>query len=600
MARSFPHRSINCLGLLLALFSSYGYGAGAVSQENSPFSPSTSLVVTPTTAQVRVGDTQLFSAIIGRPRPASPGRPNNSLEHSSVRLIYRTSRHVKWSVNLIPGGNATVGTIDRKGQYTAPALLPNPDSVTVTATSATEPFVSATVHVSLYNPVPIVTSISPTMVPVGNFMLTINGRKFVKGTQVLFAGRALKTTFHSASYLTAIGTATLAQVGNAQISINNPDPGSASSTTVLKVQAARSTISVSTSPSTTSAPGTSVPDVYGPALNADGLANLEVGKWGEKVGYRFRAEKSGPLQSILVFVKANAAGYFGGNGGQLFVELQADDGTEQHLPSGTVLAQSTVLAKLLPPSPFNRTLSFTTQPTLVQGTIYHLVFINPAIDSIDNYVSIDDLYNKAGTPSIQPGRSDVDLAVLFTDVSRPWSVDYFHTPILSLNFADGTSQGQGYIDTLLNSSPAVIGGRSEAREVFTVTGSNKVISKVSVRLRKLGSPGDLTVLLNTQDGSVIERGEISAATVNATYTWVTYTFHTNPSLIAGLSYELVLTAPPGNSYQICLLEKGVPYGFNSPTIFGDGHLETNTGSGWVDFQGRPDFDMQFFFTLADL
>jgi hypothetical protein len=47
---------------------------------------------------------------------------------------------VIWSVNGIPGGNATVGTIEAQGLCIAPATLPNPNSVNVTATSAVEPF----------------------------------------------------------------------------------------------------------------------------------------------------------------------------------------------------------------------------------------------------------------------------------------------------------------------------------------------------------------------------------------------------------------------------------------------------------------------------
>lgn len=345
-------------------------------------------------------------------------------------------------------------------------------------------------------------------------------------------------------------------------------------------------------------PVASTTTVYGAALNSDGLANLEIGKYSRKVSYRFRAGKSGPVQSVLVYIKANSLGYFAGNGGQVLVELQADDGTAAHLPSGTVLAQSIVLSNLLPPSLFNRTFSFTTQPALVQGTIYHLVFINSAPDPLNNYVSINNIYNQRGTQNMQPGVSDVDLAVLFTDASTPWGVTYFHTPIFSLNFADGTSQGQGNIDALVGSA-ASINGSSQVRETFTVTGSNKVISAVSVRLQKQGSPGNLTIRLEAQDGALIEQGTVSASSVSATYNWVTYSFNANHTLIVGESYNLILSAPAGDSYQMYPIQKGVLYGFNPPAVFGDGHYQRTTGSGWVDLQGnRTDFDMQFYFTLA--
>lgn len=43
---------------------------------------------------------------------------------------------VTWSVNGIAGGNTTVGTVDASGLYTAPAAIPSPAVVAVTATTA--------------------------------------------------------------------------------------------------------------------------------------------------------------------------------------------------------------------------------------------------------------------------------------------------------------------------------------------------------------------------------------------------------------------------------------------------------------------------------
>lgn len=46
-----------------------------------------------------------------------------------------TDTAVSWSVNGVPGGNATLGTITSLGVYTAPTDLPSPATVQVTATS---------------------------------------------------------------------------------------------------------------------------------------------------------------------------------------------------------------------------------------------------------------------------------------------------------------------------------------------------------------------------------------------------------------------------------------------------------------------------------
>jgi len=58
-----------------------------------------------------------------------------------------TTPSLTWSVNGIAGGNATIGTISPTGLYTAPAAVPSPPTLTVTATNASDPtfFASATV-----------------------------------------------------------------------------------------------------------------------------------------------------------------------------------------------------------------------------------------------------------------------------------------------------------------------------------------------------------------------------------------------------------------------------------------------------------------------
>ena len=67
---------------------------------------------------------------------------------------------VTWSVNTIPGGDATVGTISSTGLYTAPAVVPA-SAVTVRATSAADPTISGAATVTVLPPPPPVVTISP-------------------------------------------------------------------------------------------------------------------------------------------------------------------------------------------------------------------------------------------------------------------------------------------------------------------------------------------------------------------------------------------------------------------------------------------------------
>ena len=162
-----------------------------------------------------------------------------------------SSGQVIWSVNGVSGGNSTLGTIDAKGLYTAPAALPASTAINVTATSVANPSQSGAAAVSLENPMPVIQSAQPNPVTVGSFSVTIAGSKFVKGAQVLLNGAALQTTYVSATKLTATGTATQSEVGKVTITVKNPDPGAIVSTTSYLLEIAPPLlVSVKVSPAT--------------------------------------------------------------------------------------------------------------------------------------------------------------------------------------------------------------------------------------------------------------------------------------------------------------------------------------------------------------
>lgn len=117
------------LPLLIALS---GCGGGSSS------SGSLSVVVTisPAVATISPGGTQQFTATVKN----------------------TTNTAVTWQVNGTTGGDAIHGTVSSSGLYTAPAAIPSPPSVTVTAISAADTVQSAAASVNI---VPQI-SISPT------------------------------------------------------------------------------------------------------------------------------------------------------------------------------------------------------------------------------------------------------------------------------------------------------------------------------------------------------------------------------------------------------------------------------------------------------
>src|SRR5205814_2099947 len=118
---------------------------------------------------------------------------------------------VNTSTGLISGTPTTAGT------YT----------VTISATNAGGTG-SATLTLTINNPLPTTTSISPTCATAGGpqFTLTVNGTKFVSTSKVKWNATTLTTTFVSSTQLTATVPASLiASANTASITVVNPSPG---------------------------------------------------------------------------------------------------------------------------------------------------------------------------------------------------------------------------------------------------------------------------------------------------------------------------------------------------------------------------------------
>jgi hypothetical protein len=112
---NFPRRLVAAILLLSAVCTSCGaVGSAPAPAPDPPASdppPPVTVTVTPSSAQPFPGASVQFKAVVQNASSAA----------------------VNWQVNAITGGNATAGTIDSMGLYTAPASLPNPPTVTVTA-----------------------------------------------------------------------------------------------------------------------------------------------------------------------------------------------------------------------------------------------------------------------------------------------------------------------------------------------------------------------------------------------------------------------------------------------------------------------------------
>lgn len=81
--------------------------------------------------------------------PMNPATATGTSVQFTATVTGSSNTGVNWSVNGVAGGSSTVGTISSTGLYQAPASVPNPATVVVTATSQADSTQSASTTVAL-------------------------------------------------------------------------------------------------------------------------------------------------------------------------------------------------------------------------------------------------------------------------------------------------------------------------------------------------------------------------------------------------------------------------------------------------------------------
>lgn len=351
--------------------------------------------------------------------------------------------------------------------------------------------------------------------------------------------------------------------------------------------------------------------VYGSGISADTMANTIIGgelynaTAGTQAGYKFTAEQSSALVSVLLNWKDEThEGYGDGDGGTITITLQSDNGSG--LPSGTVLA-TIVVAN---PADGYQTYTFTTPYTLVKGQVYHLVFTNTAADPVNNYVSVNNIVALGDVVVPRnPRFLDAECGMTRQQGTGAWGVMDNYTPLFQVTYGNGKIQGVGYRELEYSDYATISGTTGMARESFTVSGGDKIVSSVAVRVRRTEGTGDLVLRLETAAGTLIEAVNIPAASVpasapgsdNAGAVWVKSSFLSLHRLVDGVSYNLRLSTDGSTTYTVIALRKADTNGFAANTYFADGgSWETTDGSTWTIWPSyaTPDNDLRFYFDLV--
>jgi uncharacterized protein (DUF1800 family) len=173
-----------------------------------------------------VTDPSIFAAITA---PGSTLRVNQQMQIGNHEKI--TGVPLTFYVNGVAWGNAELGTIDQNGLYTAPAIVPVPNSVTITAVANKYPnYPPGTATIAVWNPIPVLGTVNPSGFSEGTTTVTVNGSQFVYGAQIYWNGNAVSTTFVSEGELVASIAAP--NPGTFPLTVTNPNPGSANTKTV--------------------------------------------------------------------------------------------------------------------------------------------------------------------------------------------------------------------------------------------------------------------------------------------------------------------------------------------------------------------------------
>jgi YD repeat-containing protein len=158
--------------------------------------------------------------------------------------------NVRWTVNGLPGGDTTVGTVTADGLYTAPAVVPTPATVTVTAIHTDDSTLSASATVTILPPQPVFVAGRGVSVGVAAPPATVDKNvaasvsvKIAESSPAAFAAARL-TAVAIAPVVTAVMPSSGARGATLTLTLSGSGFGGATAATLLLNNASDAAISV--------------------------------------------------------------------------------------------------------------------------------------------------------------------------------------------------------------------------------------------------------------------------------------------------------------------------------------------------------------------
>ena len=185
--------------------------------------------ISPTTVQLRAG--------------AKPTTQTFTVTETGV-----TKPSMTWSLS----GKApasTLGTL-ANGVYTPPAVAPSPNIVTVTVTDSSQtPALTATATITVLDPAPVITSLSPNTVNTGlKTVVIVNGTGFLPSDQLLLDGKVTTPDSISSTGIQFTITSTAAAATKIAVTVADPSPTASVKTSSAATLTVVAPVAVTVSP----------------------------------------------------------------------------------------------------------------------------------------------------------------------------------------------------------------------------------------------------------------------------------------------------------------------------------------------------------------
>jgi len=377
---------------------------------------------------------------------------------------------------------------------------------------------------------------------------------------------------------------------------------------------------------------------YGPALAAHSLTNASIGGASRSVNsLRFRANASGLLRQIqLYWVYKNTPGYHAGDGGIIKVTLRSDDGTSLHLPTSEILSTLIVTPDLPLIDPASKRdlhwarLNFINPASITTGKLYHIFLENIHPDPLNNWISINAMYNWSRNTSIlQPVLDTIDFSLLRKGSTGAWTNLGGYAPTFGAYIDtnnDGVidaSQGQSYMEWWSASlSGLKVNGTMRVRQTMRPSSPLR-LQQVYISMGKFAGSAPVNVRIMSSAGTVLSTGQIPGATLplatqptgcpqginDYCHHWIDAPLTPNPILQANQTYYLEFSTSAGSDYRFHMIRDGaVTFRFPASGSFTSGNTQFsndngNTWSSGVTFWGsanRTDGDLSFYFDSENI